>query len=307
MSAQVALEKTHPFFQIYNTVIDHYRLNPYEMSLYAVLVRHANYKTRLAFPGYSRLMELTGMARATVAKYLRSLERKNLIRIIRRWQETKKGNRQRRVNHYYILDPHGADTLPVHEVNQGSSPDELEVVHAVDHPGSNAEPPVVHAVNRNETNQNETKTNNTDSNQEGPALRAGRSSRAITDDGLSDSAPETGAVLPDISKGKEDWQIFCHQLADLCRLDFDANAGKIRKFASKLWRSSEGYSPADLEIFERWWYDQDWRGKKGDVPRLNEVCEGIRAAVYEQEWREATERAHRYRYIEGELAAYIDY
>ena len=67
MSDQAVVQKVHPFFQIYNTVIDHYGLNPYELSLYTVLVRHANYATGLAFPSYSRLMELTSTARATMA------------------------------------------------------------------------------------------------------------------------------------------------------------------------------------------------------------------------------------------------
>lgn len=67
------------------------------------------------------------------------------------------------------------------------------------------------------------------------------------------------------------------------------------------------YTADDLQIFEAWWYKNDWRGKKGDVPRLDEVVATIQIA------REATVQAlrdqveGRYRYIRGEYAAYIQY
>lgn len=304
MSAQAVTEKSHPFFQIYNTVIDHYRLNPYELALYTALVRHANRQTGLAFPGYSRLMELTRMARPTVSKYLKTLEQKKLIKIVRRWKTTKTGNRQRRVNHYYILDPHSVKTDEMNQVDPSGEPG---VVHDPDNAGSPEKLPVVNAANRNETNLNQKNTNPIELNQRNSAQRAGRCSPPSTANKQSVSAPVSGAASTTLSGEEERWHIFCHRLADLCRLDFAANAGKLRKFASKLWRSGEGYSLADLDTFEQWWYNQDWRGKRGETPRLNDVCEGIRSAVFEGEFKESIMRASRYAYIEGELAAFIEH
>jgi hypothetical protein len=143
----------------------------------------------------------------------------------------------------------------------------------------------------------------------GPVLRAGSAARPTTH--IQDnSAPQTGAALP--NKGqtleeKDTWNSFCHTLADLCQLNFEANQGKIRRFASTLWQHGQGYSTADLKAFEAWWYTKDWRGKKGDVPRLDEVAQTIRMAV-EAERRELQKAVEdRYRYISGELAAYIQY
>jgi hypothetical protein len=303
MSTQAVTEKAHPFFQIYNTVIDHYRLNPYELSLYTTLVRHANRQTGLAFPGYSRLMALTGMARATVAKYLKTLEQKRLIKIVRRWNTTRKGNRQRCVNHYYILDPHGeAD-----ETNQAGLPDELPLVHDLNNAGSPDESTVVRTPDGNETNPNQNDLNHTELKQRIGSQHTSETNKPLVTGIQTNSAPKSSAALPVSSGERKDWIVFCHRLADACRLDFDANAAKIRKFASKLWRHGAGYSLADLDTFEQWWYSQDWRGKRGETPRLNEVCEGIREAVFEMQFKDDIARASRYAYIEGELAAFIEH
>lgn len=313
MSALAVVEKTHPFFQMYNTIIDDYQLNPYELSLYATLLRHADYKTGLAFPAYSRLMELTGMARATVAKYLKRLEQNGLIKILRRWKITQKGNRQRCVNHYYILDPHKPEAPEVgepevSEVNQDDVRDELPLVHDVHDSGSSDDRPVVHAMNGNETQTNKKNSNYMNMNQKAPALRAGKDSQSPTPNTRADFAPETGAApSSSLTEKKENWNVFCHRLADICRLDFDVNAGKIRKFASKLWRGGQGYSLGDLDTFERWWYSDEWRGKKGDAPRLTDVCEGIRAAINKYDFIEEIERARRSGYIGGALAAYMEH
>jgi DNA-binding MarR family transcriptional regulator len=304
MSAQAVTQKAHPFFQIYNTVIDHYRLNPYELSLYTALVRHANRKTGLAFPGYSRLMALTGMARATVAKYLKTLEQKKLIKIVRRWKTTKKGNYQRRVNHYYILDPH---RTAADEMNQADPPSQLPLVHDPNHAGSPDESPAVRTTDGNETNPNQTDLNHMELNQGIGMQHTSETNRPLVTGIQTNSAPKSSAALPVSSGERKDWGVFCHRLADVCRLDFNANAGKIRKFACKLWRHGEGYSLADLDTFEQWWHTQDWRGQRGETPRLNDVCEGIREAVFETQFKEDIARASRYAYIEGELAAFIEH
>ena len=303
MSAQAgALPAERPltFTKVYNDVIDHHRLRPPELALYTAIARHINQQTGLAWPSISRLCEMTNMARATVVKYLYSLEAKGLIQIIRR---RRPGTHERAVNHYRLLDPRPASDSPdsTHPAEGGSSRSELPVVHPVNYPGADGEPRVVQTVDGNQNDLNKTHHNYTKPNQRGPARSAGEGAAR------KPAAPENGAAPQKEGKHpdkKENWRVFCHKLADICRLDFEANKGKIRRFASKVWPR---YTADDLQIFEAWWYKNDWRGKKGDIPRLDEVVATIQIA------REDTERAlkeqidGRYRYIQGEYAAYIQY
>jgi hypothetical protein len=317
-------ERTQPFTMIYNVVIDQYQLNPYELALYTAIARHINHATGLAWPSYTRLRELTGQARATISKYLQSLERKHLIQITRR---RKAGTKARAANLYQLLDPSQliGHQLPLEEVSadpdiqeeadpsdvlrRGSSRPEPQVVHEVNQASSRGERQVVHAADRNKTESNETRSNQIDLNQKGPARSAGIGAHRDAD-AQNNSAPKTGAALQEnahVLKEKDSWNNFCRTLADLCQLDFSANQGKIRRFASKLWRHGQGYTTADLKAFEAWWYNHDWRGKKGDIPRLDEVTQMIRVAVEEQQKALQSEVTQRYRYISGELAAYINY
>jgi hypothetical protein len=301
-------ERTQPFTMIFNAVIDQYQLNCFELSLYVAIARHVNHTSGVAFPSYTRLQEVTGQARATVSKYLQSLEQKRLIQIIRRF---KAGTKAHAVNHYRLLDPTlpASQQLTLEEVQPGSSRPDLQVVHEADVPGSQPETGVVHAAAGNKIESNRTEANQIDLNQRGPALRAGSAARP-TGYTQNSSAPKTGAALPEItqtSEEKDSWNNFYHTLADICQLNFEANQGKIRRFASTLWQHGQGYGTADLKAFEAWWYTKDWRGKKGDVPRLDEVAQTIQMAV-EAERRELKKAVEdRYRYISGELAAYIQY
>jgi hypothetical protein len=314
-----------------NAVIDVLRLVPQELSLYTVLARHVNHKTGWAWPSLRRLSELTGLARGTVIKYLRSLEEKNLIFVLRRWRRDKK---QRLVNLYRLLDPRAPETSPLPpedvlqaafqadydeessqmemgaEPGRGGSGSEPGVVQAVNQDGSSRGPQVVQAVDRNKKNRKKTRSNQIDLNERRAAQRTKPETEPIHRANQNGSATTSVAasqksILP--PKGKNDWQEFCQRLADVCQIDFEANQGKIRRFASSLWKHGDGYTVEDLNAFKLWWYNQDWRGQKGDVPRLHEVAEGIRMAVEVEERKEEADRAHRYRYISGELAAYIQY
>jgi hypothetical protein len=60
-----------------------------------------------------------------------------------------------------------------------------------------------------------------------------------------------------------------------------------------------------LTAFKLWWYNHDRRGQGGDVLWRHEVAERIRLAVEVEERKEEADRAHRYSYLSGELAAYI--
>jgi len=55
-------------------------------------------------------------------------------------------------------------------------------------------------------------------------------------------------------------------LARLCMMDVKLSASRIGATSSKLLKA--GYVPADLETFERWWKEKDFRGVKGECPTL---------------------------------------
>lgn len=35
--------------------------------------------------------------------------------------------------------------------------------------------------------------------------------------------------------------------------------------------AEHGYTQADLAAFSQWWFDHDWRGRKGEAPTLDAV------------------------------------
>jgi DNA-binding transcriptional MocR family regulator len=292
---------TAPFYMIDQAILIAYDLNPYEISLYNAVAWHINQETGLAWPSYSRLMQLGHMARATVSKCLKSLEAKGLIEIIRR---CKPGSKERAVNQYRLLNPHRLpDEGGSSRSSRGSSPPDPEVVHDADAGGSLSDSDVVHAPNRNNTTFEQHEKNTINLDQREGTQRTLRPTNAA-----SQSAPHRKSPLPKknrkmASDQRVEWNLFCQQLADVCQLDFEANAAEIRRYARRLWRDGRGYTVENLQTFVVWWYKSDWRGQKGDVPRLKEVGTEIRKAVEAQ----AAQTQDRYRYIMGEFAALIDH
>lgn len=293
-----APERIIPFTMVYNAVLERADLNPFELALYVALARHVNRESGLAWPSYSRLQQTAHMCRESVSKYLKSLEAKGLIRIIRRYQP---GKRARAVNHYRLLVPaelSSGSLRPAPAEDGGSLPVEPEVVCAAADPGLPVGPEVVCVADGNEIEENQ-REDNIQMNQTGAAAPP--------------VAPDGAPPLekPDQKKLKDSWGNFCHTLANVCRLDYAANKAKIRRVAALLWRDGRGYSSADLRTFERWWYRSDWRGKKGDVPRLDEVVQTIRIAVEERPRTALADAAgdmpDRYRYIMGKYADVVHY
>jgi hypothetical protein len=102
----------------------------------------------------------------------------------------------------------------------------------------------------------------------------------------------------------------------VCGVDYDLEPGKVRKFASLLWKNGKGYTVEDLEDFKVWWNAYDWRGAKNHTfPHLKQVVETIRQS-YEhpstQRRRDAREAGFGpdhpgYIYISGRLADFVNY
>jgi hypothetical protein len=107
------------------------------------------------------------------------------------------------------------------------------------------------------------------------ALRAGEG---------EESGPPTERTL------KEAFMI--NALIGACRVDPLWHMRDLEEAAAAMIVS---YEPGDVDRHAEWWQERDWRGQKGDVPRISEVAQTLRQSV---EWHESRghvpERVERY-------------
>ena len=330
MSAQVATARSFPsgFVMIDNRAVDAHELSPHALALYLILSRHVNHETGLAFPSITYLCKVAHMARATVVKYLKELESKGWIEVIRRH---KPDSKEREVNQYRVKVPEGEAKAParaarggfapepevVHDANTsglldepnvvqalngGSSSPEQGVVQGVNGGSSRLEQGVVHEVDGKDTEPQKNQEDKTNPIQEDAARSA--ATTQCDPDRLDDEGSPQRSSSP---LENQSWQKFCHTLANICCLDYNANEGKIQRFASRLWNKGNGYTVEDLKTFKAWWYQYDWRGRKGERPTLQIVAEYIRIAVETPGMSNQGDDLQSYLARQGEYASIIDY
>lgn len=144
-----------PQIHIDQAVIEHYGLNHNAGWLYVVIVSHVNGKTGVAFPGLARLAKLTGMSKPTVIKYMKVLEDKKLIEVIR---ENVEGTSEKDVNHYKVLPVIGGKTVLPPSKEDTEETDVVKpfdyVKKPVDHPSKTVLPQVVKPVDNNHIESN---------------------------------------------------------------------------------------------------------------------------------------------------------
>ena len=86
-----------------------------------------------------------------------------------------------------------------------------------------------------------------------------------------------GATAPRLAKNSDP---FFDKLADLTKTDPKLQGAMIGKTKSKLLKVAATLH--DLDCFKAYWYAQDWRGKKGEVPSLPQVVsEWTKAKTWE--------------------------
>ena len=147
------------WFWIENSLIDRDDLNPYEKLLYMTLARYCDNNGK-CFPTIETLMKATGInSKATIVKYLKNLEEKELIFVVRCSGKS---------NTYYLKNVEKKEdnqfnsntsslNEPVHEMNNTSSPDEPLPVHVVNSKETNLK---IHNKKTNkEKNKKEKKPN----------------------------------------------------------------------------------------------------------------------------------------------------
>lgn len=119
------------WFWIENSLIDRDDLNPYEKLLYMTLARYCDNDGK-CFPAIETLMKATGInGKATIVKYLKNLEKKELIFVIRNSGKSNiyyLKNAEKKEDNQFNNNTSSA-IEPVQEMNYTSSPDELLPVH----------------------------------------------------------------------------------------------------------------------------------------------------------------------------------
>ena len=132
------------WFWIENSLIDRDDLNPYEKLLYMTLARYCDNDGK-CFPAIETLMKATGInGKATIVKYLKNLEKKELIFVIRNSGKSNiyyLKNAEKKEDNQFNSNTSSA-TEPVHQMNYTSSPDELLPVHEVNSKETNLKKPI---------------------------------------------------------------------------------------------------------------------------------------------------------------------
>lgn len=126
------------WFWIENSLIDRDDLNPYEKLLYMTLARYCDSDGK-CFPAIETLMKATGInGKATVVKYLKNLEKKELIFVVRNSGKS---------NIYYLKN---SDKKEAEQFNSDTGSIN-EPVHEMNYTSSGVEPLPVHEMNPKET------------------------------------------------------------------------------------------------------------------------------------------------------------
>ena len=94
--------KEKNFFLLHNEIFE-LRLNEYEFKIYAYLIRIEDRRTYQCIVSYSTIAEAVGFAVNTVAKYVRTLEERGLIRTEHTEFVTKDGRKRNGCLRYHIL------------------------------------------------------------------------------------------------------------------------------------------------------------------------------------------------------------
>ena len=132
------------WFWIENSLIDRDDLNLYEKLLYMTLARYCDNDGK-CFPAIETLMKATGInGKATIVKYLKNLEKKELIFVIRNSGKSNiyyLKNAEKKEDNQFNSNTSSA-TEPVQEMNYTSSPDELLPVHEVNSKETNLKKPI---------------------------------------------------------------------------------------------------------------------------------------------------------------------
>lgn len=89
----------YSFFMIGNRIFD-FELNPYELSIYFFLVKHADRNNMSCFPSRATIARKCRMTKNTVDKYIKTLSEKGLIEVHHR----KRMNNSNSSNLYFVAD-----------------------------------------------------------------------------------------------------------------------------------------------------------------------------------------------------------
>lgn len=122
-------------------------------------------------------------------------------------------------------------------------------------------------------------------------------------EGEANDASAAPPVQSSIIQAIDFWAVKA-EIARVCQLDPFLRDGMIGKYAKQL--CSAGYGIDAILTAEDYWYQVDWRGKKGDIPRIDELIDTLpRAKEWKQSLTDST--SSHYDPWEGKKGDYSDY
>jgi hypothetical protein len=98
-------------------------------------------------------------------------------------------------------------------------------------------------------------------------------------------------------------------IADICVMDLKITIikGRIFRIAKQLLSANPPASRERIQAFRDWFRINDWRGKRGDDPTPENICECWAKANQSLESWEEQDRRDRQKYVTGKFAAFFEH
>jgi hypothetical protein len=258
VAEQPQLKRSYAFTILPNEFVKASQLSHEAFRLYAVLCMHAPggaIDNAEVFPDYERLKSVANIKHnKTVATRMRELETAG-------WIERRKRFGASTV--YVLTIPKAS--IPSRGDVLDASPSRGALMHGVNHSPSPGEP---QSVTPSQTNKNHV----TKTKKQEPVARASRGAPPV--DAKPVAVPEAEQTTPAQTPAKLNLygDLFV-AVSNVCQLDraLPRNAKQIADTAKYL--AARSVTPDRLAAFTAWWCANDWRGRRGDLPRPGQITE----------------------------------
>lgn len=260
MAEQPQLKRSYAFTILPNEFVKASQLSHEAFRLYAVLCMHAPggaIDNAEVFPDYERLKSVANIKHnKTVATRMRELEAAG-------WIERRKRFGASTV--YVLTIPKASNTSPRDLMD--ASPSRGALMHRVNHSPSPGEPQSVTPSQANKNHVTKTK-------KQEPVARASRGARPVDAEPVvvQEAEQPTPTPAPTPAKPNVYGDLFV-AVSNVCQLDraLPRNAKQIADAAKYL--AARSVTPDRLAAFTAWWCANDWRGRRGDLPRPGQITE----------------------------------
>lgn len=240
---QVADGRLKGWSWVHNELVLAYgaELGPTALAVYLALAVHTNADTAQAQVSFQTLADILGLSRPTVIAAIGKLQDAGLIAVRRKRDEA--GHQAASV--YVLLTPGTGRARP--------RPKKVQSQNALPWEGRQSKIYVAPESN----------------------LRAARVKKPYHEQELKQQIEQE--ISPSAPTNFSDHDAMCRALADVVKIDFKLQAGRIAKTVKQL--RDAGYTLTDVKNFPAWWLGDSWRAENRPVPALDDVLQFIRQAA----------------------------